>query len=92
MNNAEIVRGLYTAFAQGNVPAVLSGFAPNIEWREADNFLYADRNPYIGAQAIVEGVFMRLGTEWGNFAVNPDSFHESGDTVFVQGGYTGTLR
>lgn len=92
MNNTEIVRGLYTAFAQGNVPAVLSSLASNIEWREADNFPYADRNPYIGVPAIVEGVFMRLGAEWENFTLNPASFHESGDTVFVQGRYTGTLR
>lgn len=92
MNNVEIVRGLYEAFAQGNVPGVLSTLDAQIEWREAENFIYSDRNPYVGPQAVLEGVFMRIGTEWENFQVTPMEFHGDGNTVFVQGRYTGTYR
>jgi hypothetical protein len=35
---------------------------PSIEWNEAENFIYADRNPYVGPQAVLEGVFTRLGS------------------------------
>jgi len=31
-----------------------------IEWREADNFIYADGNPYVGPSAVLQGVFLRL--------------------------------
>ena len=46
--NVETVRGMYQAFASGNVPGVLSKLSPNVEWFEAENFIYADGNPYIG--------------------------------------------
>lgn len=60
----DIIQDLYAAFAEGNIKVVLGLFDPNIEWREAEGNPYADRNPYIGPQAILEGLFMRLGAEW----------------------------
>ena len=60
----QIIRGLYAAFDEGNVEAVLSVMDPGIHWNEAENFIYADGNPYVGPDAIVEGVFKRLGEEW----------------------------
>lgn len=92
MNNVEIVRGLYESFAKGDVPAVLGGMDAQVEWREADNFIYADGNPYVGPNAVLEGVFMRLGTEWDGFKVAPAQFHGDGATVFVQGRYGGTYK
>ena len=47
--NGDIVKGLYDAFAKGDVPAVLGAFDSGIQWREADGFLYADGNPYYWA-------------------------------------------
>lgn len=55
--NADIVKGLYAAFAKGDMPAVLGAFDPGIQWNEAENFLYAGGNPYVGPQAVAEGVF-----------------------------------
>ena len=54
--NVEVIRGAYDAFERGDVPAVLASMAPNIEWNEAENFPYADGNPYIGPDAVVGGV------------------------------------
>jgi uncharacterized protein len=90
--NVKVVKDLYEAFGKGNVHAVLGSFDKQIEWREADNFIYADRNPYIGPQAILEGVFMRLGAQWDGFAVEPERFLDAGDTVVVLGHYTGIYR
>ena len=50
--NGERVHALYEAFSRGDVPAVLGAFDPQIRWQEAENFRYADRNPYIGPQAV----------------------------------------
>ena len=63
-SNTELVQGMYDAFAEGNVEAVLAVFSDSIVWNEAEGFIYADGNPYVGPQAIVEGVFARLGQEW----------------------------
>ena len=39
-----------------------------VEWNEAENFIYADRNPCLGPQAVLDGVLMRLGAEWDGFS------------------------
>src|ERR1017187_8878036 len=46
--NVDLIQSLYAAFARGDGPAVLAGMDPAIVWNEAENFLYADRNPYVG--------------------------------------------
>ncbi len=90
--NLETIRSLYGAFAKGDVPTVLGAFDPAIEWHEADNFLYAEGNPYIGPGAILQGVFLRLATEWDGFAANPQQFFDAGDTVIVTGRYSGVYK
>ena len=90
--NGDIVKALYDAFGKGDVPAVLAAFDPEIQWREAENFLYADGNPYVGPQAVAEGVFQRIVSDVENFAVLPERFVEGGDTVVVEGRYRGTMK
>lgn len=46
--NVQVIQGLYEAFGRGDVPTVLGRMDPSIEWNEAENFIYADRNPYVG--------------------------------------------
>ena len=90
--NADIIRGLYEAFARGDVPTVLGLFDPQIEWNEADGVRYADRNPYRGPMAVAEGVFGRIISEVDHFAAIPSSFIDGGDSVVVQGRYKGKVK
>jgi ketosteroid isomerase-like protein len=90
--NVGIVRSIYEAIGKGDVPTVLGAFTPDAEWREADNFIYAAGNPYVGPGAILQGVFLRLATEWDGFAANPTQFLDAGDTVIVTGRYTGVYK
>ena len=90
--NVQTIRSIYEAFEKGDVPAALAHMPERIEWREAENFIYADRNPYIGPQAVLEGVFMRLGSDWESFTVTPGEWLDAGDHVVVLGTYTGTHR
>jgi ketosteroid isomerase-like protein len=90
--NIEVIRGLYDSFSQGDVPAVLGQMDEAIEWREAENYIYADRNPYLGPQAVLEGVFMRLGSEWEGFTVTPEEWLDAGHHVVVLGMYTGRRK
>ena len=83
--NVETVKGIYQAFATGDVPAVLAALSPDIEWNEAENFPYADGNPYHGPDAVLNGVFARIGGDWDGFAVEPSEFLDAGDTVVMTG-------
>jgi ketosteroid isomerase-like protein len=86
--NVVIVQNLYSAFAKGDVPAVLQKFDPKIEWNEAENFPYADGNPYIGPQAVLDGVFMRLGAEWEYWNLTEQTYYEANSgEIIVTGRY-----
>ena len=88
----DVVKRIYEAFAKGDVPAVLGSFDPKIEWKEAEGFLYAAGNPYIGPQAVAEGVFQPLVSAVEQFTVVPGNIIEAGDTVVVEGRYKGTMK
>jgi ketosteroid isomerase-like protein len=90
--NVELVQAIYAAFGAGDVPGVVARMSPEIVWNEAENFPYADRNPYLGPEAILTGVFARLGTDWDGFAAVPDEYLDAGDTVVVLGRYHGTCN
>ena len=90
--NVSLVQGVYAALGRGDVPAAIAAMSPEIVWNEAENFPYADGNPYRGAEAILGGVFARLASEWDGFHVVPEQFLDAGDTVIVTGRYQGTWR
>ena len=90
--NVQTIHSIYDAFARGDVPAALGKMDQGIEWREAENFIYADRNPYLGPQAVLEGVFMRLGSDWEGFTVTTEEWLDAGGHVVVMGTYTGTHK
>ena len=90
MSNLNSVQGVYDAFAKGDIPAVLGFLSSDVDWTEAEGFPYG--GTYTGPNAVLEGVFMRLGTEWESFAVVPDEFIDGGDTVVVLGKYSGTYK
>ena len=76
--NVDLMKSLYEAFGRGDVPTVLGAMDPAIVWNEAEGFPYADKNPYVGPQAVLEGVFARLGGEWDGFAVALEEVHDAG--------------
>ncbi len=88
--NVKVVRGMYDAFAKGDIPTVLAALDPQVEWWEAENFIYDDGNPYVGPDAVLQGVFMRIGTEWQGFAVSPKEVLDAGDIIIGHGYYSGT--
>lgn len=90
--NVDLIRGVYAAFAAGDVPAVVGAMSADMVWNEAENFPYADGNPYRGPDAILAGVFARLGGEWDGFAALPEEFLDAGDTIVVLGRYRGTYK
>ncbi|MDX2030161.1 MAG: nuclear transport factor 2 family protein [Blastocatellia bacterium] len=88
--NLETIQGAYAAFAKGDVPGVLGVLDAEIAWTEAEGFPYG--GTYNGPNAVLEGVFMRLGTEWDGFAAVPAQFVDGGDMVVALGTYSGTNK
>lgn len=92
MTPVETIKAAYAAFAH-NDPSVLFGaMDPAVTWNEAEGNPLADRNPYVGAQAIGEGVFGRLIGAINNFSAVPATFIDGGDHVVVLGRYGGTMK
>jgi ketosteroid isomerase-like protein len=90
MSNLDSVRGVYDAFAKGDIPSVLGFLSPDVEWTEAEGFPYG--GTYTGPEAVLSGVFMRLGTEWDSYSAVPEEFVDGGDTVVALGKYSGTYK
>ncbi len=90
--NVSVIRAIYEAFAAGDVGGVLGAMSPDIVWNEADDFPYADGNPYVGPQAVADGVFARCIGEWDGFSVEVDEFLDAGETVIALGHYGGTFK
>jgi ketosteroid isomerase-like protein len=86
--NIEFLKGIYGAFARGDVPAVLGAFADDIEWYEAEGMPYGGL--YRGGEAVAQNVFGPISQDVDGFAVTPEDFVGSGDTVAAVVRYTGT--
>jgi uncharacterized protein len=90
--NKKTVEGMYEAFGRGDIPFVIEALDRDVEWLEAENFIYADKNPYVGPQAVLEGVFARIGQEWEWFTVTPKEVLDAGESVVGRGYYAGKYR
>jgi len=90
LSNLKAIQDVYLAFAKGDIPSVLGTLSSDIEWTEAEGFPYG--GTYHGPRGVLEGVFMRLGSEWNGFAAVPDEFIDAGDTVVALGKYSGTYK
>lgn len=91
--NLRIIDYLYKAFATGDIPAVLGGMNANIVWNEAEGNSYADGNPYIGPEAVLNGVFTRIGDEHDYFNLTDIILHEmSNDQVLATLRYKAKLK
>lgn len=90
--NTKLAEAFYGAIAHGDIPTAIGLMDPQIVWNEAENSPYADRSPYMGIDAALNGVFARLGSEWDGFSATPEQIIDGGDTVVSLGRYRGTYK
>jgi len=69
---------------------VLSVLAANASWTEAEGFPYG--GTYIGADAVLQNVFMKIGGEWDGYTARPNEIIANGDIVIALGDYSGTYK
>jgi ketosteroid isomerase-like protein len=91
-SNIELINDLYAAFAIGDIPSVLAVLHDDIIWHEAENFPYADGNPHVGPQAVLQGVFARCAGEWDGFAVHMTTILDAGEHIIATGRYAGKYK
>jgi len=93
MTNVDLLRKLYDTFGRGDIPGVLGMMSPAVRWYQAEGNPYQPSGePWVGPDAVLNKLFMRIGAEWDGFTVHPKSFHGADDTVVVEGRYTGTFK
>ncbi|MDU8886088.1 ester cyclase [Yeosuana sp. MJ-SS3] len=91
--NVGIIDGIYKSFNTGDIPAVLAVLDENVEWIEAEGNAYADGNPYIGPDAVLNGVFARVGADYEHFEVVDVKLHDmSNNQVLATLRYNGKLK
>jgi len=90
--SSDFVKGIYDAFAKGDVETVVGALDADVQWREAENYPYAAGNPYVGPKAVVDGVFMPIVADIENFTIQPANFIDGGDSVVVEGRYRGKMK
>lgn len=90
-SNVDVVKGIYDAFAKGDVPAVLGALDPKVEWGEAEGFIFDVGKKFIGPDEVLQNVFMRIVNETTDFTVHPEEYVDGGDKVVSAGRYTGSV-
>ena len=92
-NNLTVIQELYNNFAKGDVPAVIAVLDSNVVWNEAEGNAWADGNPYIGPDAVLNGVFTRVGSDYDYFKTTDVKLHDmSNNQVLATMRYQGKLK
>ncbi len=92
-NNLSVIQGIYNAFSKGEIPSVLAALDANVVWNEAEGNAWADGNPYKGPDAVLNGVFARVGSEYEYFHTKDIQLHEmSNNQVLATMRYNGKLK
>ena len=91
--NVNIIDSAYKAFAVGDIPSVLEFLDANVIWNEAEGNALAVGNPYVGPDAVLNGIFARIGEEYEYFRLINIQLHEmSNDQVLATVRYQGKLK
>jgi steroid delta-isomerase-like uncharacterized protein len=75
-NNLSVIEGAYNSFANGDIESVLAALDAKVVWNEAEGNKYADGNPYVGPDAVLKGVFERIGADYEHFKLADIQLHE----------------
>lgn len=89
-SNRELVMSGYAAFEAGDMDSVMALMSPDLVWHEAASLPYG--GVYHGPEAVVENIFTAIGTDWDDYAAEPQRFIDGGDHIVVLGEYRGVHR
>lgn len=90
MSSYDVIRAHYAGSDNGDIAAMMAPITDRTAWTEMAGFPYA--GTYVGRDAIVAGVFTRIGAEWDGYTFALERLVDGGDTVVGIGTYSGTYR
>ncbi|MFJ7909073.1 nuclear transport factor 2 family protein [Kitasatospora sp. NPDC096204] len=83
---ADVVRRQYLASARGDLAALRTTLAEDVEWTEMAGFPLA--GTYRTPKGVTANVMERLAAEWDDWTAHDDTYVVDGETVVVLGRYT----
>ncbi|MDX8530334.1 nuclear transport factor 2 family protein [Mesorhizobium sp. VK25A] len=89
-SNLDLIRSTYEGSSEQNGRNLMAVLHPDVEWTEAEGFPYA--GTYVGVDALLAGVFARLGSEWTDYRAEVHTYLADGDRVAAFGVYSGTYK
>jgi hypothetical protein len=91
-DHRHIVERFYRMYARKDLAAALELLDPQVEMHAAENFIYASASPYVGPEAIRQGIFARVEAEWDGFSAEYEEILGAGEVVIARGRYRGTFK
>jgi uncharacterized protein len=90
--NVNTVRGIYEAFAKGDVSNLLAALDDKVEWHEAEHITYWPGGAFIGPQAVLEHVIARIPNDFDGFTIDVRRIIGCGETVLAEARYRATAK
>jgi uncharacterized protein len=92
-DKVRFLQGLYEAFAKGDVPTVLAAMDPGVEWNEPEHVTFWPGHPFIGPEAVVQGVFARIPATFGDtYCIEINRLLDCGSVVVMEGRCKGIVQ
>ena len=88
--NFEAIKAHYAGSDNKDLAAMMAPITDRTAWTEMAGFPYA--GTYVGAVAIIEGVFKRIGEEWEGYTFSLERLVDGGSTILGIGTYSGTYK
>ena len=87
IGNAEVVRGMYDAFAAKDEAGLRRILHPEVEWIQCAGFPGGGHRH--GVDEVLEKVFAGLHSEWDDFRAEIEEYLDAGGRIVVLGRYVG---
>lgn len=88
--NYEVVKAHYAGSDAKDLAAMMAPITERTVWIEMAGFPYA--GTYVGKDAIIEGVFKRIGAEWDGYDFRLERLVDGHSSIIGIGTYSGTYR
>jgi uncharacterized protein len=85
--NIEIITSHYAASDRADIAGMMADVAPDAAWTEMAGFPCA--GTYIGPDAVIAGVFARIGAEWDGYSFKLQRLIDGGANIVGIGDYSG---
>lgn len=89
--DVSVLKAAYEAFNRGDIPAVVTAFAPDIIWREFGGG-HAPRGTFHGVQSVVNDVFATIPQNFTDFGARPSEFIDAVENIVVVGHFQGKTK